>query len=606
MSEPWRDINDPGPLFKPKPETDEPKKPNTGIDDSPADAKEPLAKEYRFKEVSIVESAQGFERNKPFDIEGSIELLGDKVVASKILLYPIGLYNGQEDNFVPGGIEADLDTSSNTFCGTCDHLFDPDAYANDKDKPADATWKLFVRAKGAAAEKPMESEQLTFPKPSKFVELRKGHYDENGASAYNKPQSGDDFKPNEVVKALQGDFIKICLLPDGSKDGFFGDQTDAAVRKFQHFAIKSNRMKRNAGTIEKTDTTLDKQQPDGVVDKTTRDELDRWLQNDWIKPIPTLRHGEYDDTGVNNGKGKRGTDDHHQGTPVVDNQKNLQSVYVYTGCAQDGWFFDKMKDAVKLFQEAAGKGEFMIDGVLTDIGEKLTGYRRGDLCPKTQEYLQTVVDKGGKVPKDDVHTDWKNGFGRNITDQNKYNDAISRAAKKNNVDPFLLKSLIAQESSFDPKSTNNFGFAGLTQIGGGAIQDAGLSIGATAKINGQWVFDFNNDERFMPEKSINGGAVILTKKHNSINKLVFSHYTTSPSAGDQMKFVLAAYNSGEKTISDAYAIGKQQNASWEQIINRADKVNSPLWKAIPEEWGNAGKYSEITQYVDNIIQRKNQ
>ncbi len=267
MSEPWRDINDPGPLFKPKPEPEEPKKLITGIDDSPAKEKEPLVKEYRFKDVGIVEPAQGFERNKPFDIEGEIELLGDKLSASKILLHPIGLYNGQEDEFVPACIEAELDTSTNKFCGTCDHLFDPDAYTNDSNKPADATWKLFIRAEGAAAEKPMESEQLTFPKPSKFVELRKGHYDENGAGTYNKPQSGDDFKPNEVVKALQGDLIKTCFLPDASDDGFFGDDTDAAVKEFQDCAIKSLRLKRSAGKTETTDQMLDMQQSGGVVDK---------------------------------------------------------------------------------------------------------------------------------------------------------------------------------------------------------------------------------------------------------------------------------------------------------------------------------------------------
>ncbi len=250
-----------------------------------------------------------------------------------------------------------------------------------------------------------------------------------------------------------------------------------------------------------------------------------------------------------------------------------------------------MYEALTQFQEAAERGVFILNGQSTDIGTKLTGHRKGVCCRKTQKYLKIVVEKGGKVPTDDVHADWKNGFGRNITDQNKYNKEIAAAAKANNIDPLILKSLIAQESGFDPKATNNFGFAGLTQIGGGAIGDAGLRVGATAQINEKWVFDFDNDERFVPQKSINGGAVILTTKHSSHNKLVFSHYTTPPSTDEKMKFVLAAYNSGEKTISDAYAIGKQQNASWEQIINRPDKVNSPLWKAIPEGWGKAGKYS---------------
>ena len=81
----------------------------------------------------------------------------------------------------------------------------------------------------------------------------------------------------------------------------------------------------------------------------------------------------------------------------MDAQKSLQSVDVYTGFALDGWFHDKMKDAVALFQEWAEKGQFLINDVLTDTGEKLTGHRKGVLCPKTQEHLQKVADKGGKV-----------------------------------------------------------------------------------------------------------------------------------------------------------------------------------------------------------------
>jgi hypothetical protein len=394
----WCDIDDPGVWRKPEPET--PTKPATGFDDSPPAPPEPLAKEYRFKDVSIMEPAQGFEKNKPFDMDGEIEPFDKSkpISASKILLYPIGVYNGQEDKFAPGGIEADLDQETGKFRATCKSLFDPQPYANDTSKPADATWKLYVRAEGGAAEKPMESERLTFPKESQFVELKKGDYDEDGAKTFNKPQSGDNFKPNGVVKSLQGDLIKTLFLPKDSDDGFFGDQTDKAVREFQGYAIKTERMKRSAGKTEKTNKPLDVPQPDGVVEKKARDELDRWLQSEWVKPIPTLRHGEYDDTGVSNGKGKRGTDDHHEGTPVVDAQKDLQKVSVYVDCVIDGWFSDKMLDAVKLFQEAAVKGEFIINGALTDIGEKLTGHSKGELCPKTQEFLKKVAEKGGKVP----------------------------------------------------------------------------------------------------------------------------------------------------------------------------------------------------------------
>ena len=108
MPQTWRDIDDHGVWRKPK--SEETSKPTTGYDDNPPPPREPLAKEYRFKDVSIVEPAQGFEKNKPFDMEGEIEPFDKSkpISASKILLYPIGVYNGQDDKFAPGGIEADL------------------------------------------------------------------------------------------------------------------------------------------------------------------------------------------------------------------------------------------------------------------------------------------------------------------------------------------------------------------------------------------------------------------------------------------------------------------------------------------------------------------
>jgi uncharacterized protein (TIGR02594 family) len=256
----------------------------------------------------------------------------------------------------------------------------------------------FFKAEHIRGEKVIDSEDLTLPMETKSIVLQKGDYDENGAAAYNKEQSGDNFKPNNVVKKLQGDLITTNFLPKGSDDGFFGDQTDKAVKDFQDYAIKLVRMKRSLGKTENTDKGLDQGAPDGIVGEKTRDELDKWLSNNWIKPIPTLRHGEYDDTGVDNGKGKRGTDDHHQGTPVVEAQNNLQKVGVYSDGAVDGWFYNKMLCSVKDFQSAAADATFVVNGNLTQFDQKLTGYQKGEMCPATQDYLKMVVDKGGKVP----------------------------------------------------------------------------------------------------------------------------------------------------------------------------------------------------------------
>jgi hypothetical protein len=158
-------------------------------------------------------------------------------------------------------------------------------------------------------------------------------------------------------------------------------------------------MKKNTGKTIKTDKALDQQQPDGIFGKKSRDELDRWLQNNWVKPVPTIRHGDFDDTGVQNGKGKKGADDHHTGTPVVEAQNNLQKVGVYSDSKIDGWFHDKMLSSLKEFQTAAADATFVVDGKVTQFDEKLTGHVKGELCPKTQDYLKMVIDKGGKVPK---------------------------------------------------------------------------------------------------------------------------------------------------------------------------------------------------------------
>ena len=223
-----------------------------------------------------------------------------------------------------------------------------------------------------------------------FVSLKKGDY--------GKLQSGENFKSGGAVKLMQRNLIKTGFLPESSADGCFGENTEKAINSFQAYAIKENRMKRKVSKIEITDKKLNQAQPDGVYGEKTHNELKSWVQNEWIKPVLPLRHGDFDKNGLNSTDRKRDNDDFHSGSPVTDAQKSLQSVDVYTGFAVDGWFHDKMKDAVTLFQEWAEKGLFLINGTKTDMDEKLTGHRKGVLCPKTQEHLQKVVDKGGKVP----------------------------------------------------------------------------------------------------------------------------------------------------------------------------------------------------------------
>jgi len=159
-------------------------------------------------------------------------------------------------------------------------------------------------------------------------------------------------------------------------------------------------MKQKVGKLEKADKTFEKPQPDGIVDQKTRDELDKWLHYGWIKPIPPLRLGDFDDEGVKNNKGERGGEDYFQGTLVLDLHKLLATVGAYLG-KQDGWFGDITHSALKLFQDHASKGDMVdINGNQIQLSEqdRLKGHTVGVTDAPTQEALKQCQEKKIKVP----------------------------------------------------------------------------------------------------------------------------------------------------------------------------------------------------------------
>jgi uncharacterized protein (TIGR02594 family) len=70
---------------------------------------------------------------------------------------------------------------------------------------------------------------------------------------------------------------------------------------------------------------------------------------------------------------------------------------------------------------------------------------------------------------------------------------------------------------------------------------------------------------------------------------------------EKWKFYLAAYNGGEGTIKKAYDACHVVNATWYDVIK--GKETSALWSVIPESWGPAGKYKEISTYPLEILKR---
>ncbi len=399
MAGKWHQVDEPGCGVEKKAQEPRQQKLVTGIDDlQEGSGKSGRTVEYRISYVRPVEPASGFRWNKPYDIEGRIEPLVEKITKPRIVLHPIGTYKGTEDDFFPNGIEVFPDSDGRFRC-TCDTLYNAMEYDDDEQKGEDATWDLTIRATGTSAEADVESDPLSMPRSEQpFVQLRKGHYDDNGASRYDKPREGDDYVSGDAVKHLQQDLISRRFLPEGEDDGFFGSKTDDALRLFQEYAIDTYRMPRKHGKLVEVDTVLQQSQPDGLVGPKTRDELDRWKKEDWVKPAVVLRHGDYDDEGVNNRLGKRGGDDHHIKDPVREPQRVLKGRGYEEVGAEDGWFGDKTKNALINIQTHAADHAREVNGEVVEAEVTFFGKAKGVYDEPTRNEVETWVKNDYKRP----------------------------------------------------------------------------------------------------------------------------------------------------------------------------------------------------------------
>ena len=102
------------------------------------------------------------------------------------------------------------------------------------------------------------------------------------------------------------------------------------------------------------------------------------------------------------------------------------------------------------------------------------------------------------------------------------------------LSPAVLKSLLAQESNFNPSVINSYGYAGIAQFGRPAAREVGLNVGLAGTAS---------DERLDPSKAIPGAARLLNIKAQRLGEIAFSRYG-QPQGMEFWKFVLAAYNGG--------------------------------------------------------------
>ena len=104
-----------------------------------------------------------------------------------------------------------------------------------------------------------------------------------------------------------------------------------------------------------------------------------------------------------------------------------------------------------------------------------------------------------------------------ISDENKYDDIIIKAAEKFKLDSTLIKAIIKAGSNFNPQAVSSIGAKGLMQLM--------PETASTLKV----------EDSFNPEKNIEGGARYL-------------RYLLNTYKGD-LTLALAAYYAGEKAVA---------------------------------------------------------
>ena len=198
----------------------------------------------------------------------------------------------------------------------------------------------------------------------------------------------------------------------------------------------------------------------------------------------------------------------------------------------------------------------------------------------------------------------------------RFDEVIARAVEWcPGLSPAVLKSMLAQESGFNTSVINEYGYAGIAQFGRDAAREVGLRVGIAGSAM---------DERLNPFKAIPAAARLLNLKAQRLGEMAFARYG-QPNGTEFWKFVLAAYNGGEATITlamgNAYRTGLAQArakglvgpeavsfarnyaSKWENL--KAGGMNSPLGLASARYFPAlaAQKYQEIGNYPTAIVSR---
>jgi len=241
-------------------------------------------------------------------------------------------------------------------------------------------------------------------------------------------------------------------------------------------------------------------------------------------------------------------------------------------------------------------------------------------------------------------TNWTDIKGNVFKRQNDFNELIINASQANGIDCLIFKSLLAQESGFNPKACNMGGFAGIAQMGLSAycdtknkeeknkesycvkddkkyVMDAikepfnneiyntninnGNIVGLNFKIsnekatNKQMIIFNSSDPRFDEKIAIMASAKYLRKIINQIDRYILTRYKKlTLTSSDKYKFYTAGYNAGVNFVFLTYCVycllKENQDLTFiiekkliTELKNLYANIGSPiyeiLWESLVEE-----------------------
>ncbi|WP_340105339.1 transglycosylase SLT domain-containing protein [Rhodohalobacter sp. 8-1] len=157
-----------------------------------------------------------------------------------------------------------------------------------------------------------------------------------------------------------------------------------------------------------------------------------------------------------------------------------------------------------------------------------------------------------------------------------YDEVIKSVSDSLNVDWLMVTAMIAQESEFNPNSKSWAGAVGLMQV-----------IPRFVEVEYEQLYD--------PVTNIKQGVNIF-KEH-------LEHYSYLDST-NQVKFALAAYNSGMGHIADARRLVIDQNKNPNEWENVADALLKLMQRRYYQQARHGfARGIETVQYVDEIMNR---